>query len=480
MNFQKSIIAMLCLCTLPLTSYAAVDSAPTPLVSNGEDTPASEYRDYLIHYIANDISYCTGQLIHPRFILTNVHCMDYPDPYADQALTMHIELFGGMTKFNSDHVLATGVVGVHRLVHGDLDITGEYLSYLNQNIQTKINEWTEALYGSSFTGKLLFENLAPELEEGAADLALIELNQSIKLSSIALPQRTLKLQDDMTFDEFAFEHTFATRDWVMRGFGSSGYDDVPDPTVLQQFYPKFVVESHQVDCTFYEDDLEDQARLCEGGVPMVNENLGVRITPRIEAFTFNEQLPVTAAQPGDSGSGVYELGTDNVYSIATHRYNGIDSFGNVVWANGMITLDHVLYEMARRIDDIAAPTDVYLNGQTQSSISFSIQNHTMEPVTISEMLGNREVTSDCGESIAPTESCLITVDYSNELENASIDFTETFHFTDTAYTTVHVQVTPPTINYGEKSGGSTGLLSLLGLLVFVFRRSFKKQEPCHA
>ncbi len=474
MKLQKSIIAMLCLGALPFMSQAVVDSAPTPLVSNGEDTPASEYRDYLIHYIANDTSYCTGQLIHPRFILTNVHCMDYPDPYADQALSMHIQLFGGMTKFNNDKVLATGVVGVHRLVHGDLDITGEYLSYLNENIQTKINEWTDALYGSSFTGKLMFENLAPELEESAADLALIELNQPIKLSSIALPQRTLKLQDDMKFDDFAFEHTFATREWVMRGFGSSGDDSVPDPTVLQQFYPKFVIESHQVDCTFYEDGLEHQARLCEGGVPMVSENFGVRITPRIEAFSFNVQLPVTAAQPGDSGSGVYELGTDNVYSIASHRYTGTDESDNTVWANGMITLDHVLYEMARRIDDIAAPTDVYLNGQSNSSISFSIQNHTMEPHTIAEMIGNREVTTDCGETIEPTESCLISVDYSNKLKSASSDFTETFNFTDTAYTTVHVQVVPPAIDYGEKSGGSTGLLSLLGLFAFSLRRAFKK------
>ncbi|GLQ71241.1 trypsin-like serine protease [Vibrio penaeicida] len=469
MKSLKPLITIACIGLVPMICSAAEYSDPKPLVSNGADTPASEYNDYLIHFIANDTKYCTGQFISPKFILTNAHCVDIPDPFGEPKLSMDITVFGGMNKFDYSRVVAQGTVPVHRLVHRNMNVIDEYLDYFNPIVNAFISRWTNELYGEQFNGKMIFEGLAPSLYEGASDLALIEMNTEVPLTSIALPQRSLKLEEGMSFDDFKQSSMFANKSWIMRGFGSSGYDDVPDPTVLQQFKPNFVIDPHLVECTFYtEGDIG--SRMCDGDIPMVNEGFGVRITPRIEALSLNNKAPEVAAQPGDSGSGVYESGTDNLYSIATHLYESISEDGRLLWANGMVTLDHVLFEIARVIDDIVAPTDVYLDSTSDTSVTFAIQNHTLERVTFDEMVGNLDLLTDCGSAVEATESCLITIDFSDEIAHSPGGFTHTINFSNTSSTKIHVGPPADAKYSSEISGGSTGPIALLMTLLLGLRR----------
>ncbi|CCN40127.1 exported hypothetical protein [Vibrio nigripulchritudo FTn2] len=473
MKSLKPLFTVVCIGMAPLVCNATAYSDPKPLVSNGTDTPKSEYNDYLVHFIANDTQYCTGQFISPKFILTNTHCMDTPNPNGEPKLNMDISVFTGVNKFDYSQVIAQGTVPVHRLVHKNLNVIDEYLKYFNPIINDFIPKWTNELYGEQFSGKFIFEDLAPNFTEGASDLALIELPTEVNLSSIALPQRTMKLEQGMSFVDFQNNSSFLNKSWIMRGFGSSGYDDVPDPTVLQQFEPMFVIDPHAIDCTFYKED-DSSTRLCNGGMPMVDEGFGVRITPRIEALTFNPSTPEVAAQPGDSGSGVYELGTDYLYSIATHLYERSTEDGSIIWANGMMTLDHVLFEIARIIDDIVAPTDVYLDSSSDTTVSFAIQNHTLERVTFEEMIGNIDLSSTCGDAIEATESCLLTIDFTDEIARSPEGFTHTINFSDSSSTRIHIGTSNKFNSESEISGGSTGPLALVFGLFIVLLRYIKQ------
>lgn len=455
---KTTLLASVCL--LAANSYAA---DPIPLVSQGTDTPAEEYRDYLIHFITGNV-YCTGQFIHPRFILTNAHCVGDPNPNGEQSYELPVTVYGGMRKFDSNNVIANTNGKVHRLVWSEISVEQEYRDYLEPLINQKMEEWSNEAWGDWVESSLILDSLSDSSLLVAADLALIELPNAVSLESIALPRRSMLLTESMSMDRFIESTNYLSMSWVARGFGTNGDDSVPDPTVLQQFYPKFAVNPHAIQCSFYQEGHEDSWRFCDGQ-PMVNEKFGLRVNMQIEAISFDPELPYTAAQKGDSGSGIYQRDTDFLYTIMTHLYSGTS------FANGSLSLDHVLPEIGRRINSISAPTRVTVDAEKASIAQFYIQNHTPEDIDLSALLGNIDHIAECGDTIRKEQACLLTFDLSHDIAATTQDFTKVLHFGPDATTTIRVQM--PYVPYsGNKSGGGIGLGCLVAIGLLSARKRF--------
>ncbi|QFT13293.1 trypsin-like serine protease [Vibrio sp. THAF190c] len=439
---------------------AALVSINAHAVRFGTDVSEDDYRDHTVRFQVENgngstIS-CGGLLIAGEYILTAGHCSgsstyaaNYTEyiPWLDGGASNDISVFVGIDYNGTEH----------KTTYSNMDVYGSFESAHN-SLLTELT-YLESIFGASkFTAQRGWQDLDWTRRTGFRDIALIKLNTKIE------QQHQAALMP--VFDSVSSSYNIVSGDtFTFRGWGRT--ETGASPSTMQEtslalpFTESQYNPNKPVDSSSTTTDCSASVANCE-----------LRIK---DYMVIKPTVVGGTASSGDSGTPML-TSEDRAFAIAStenaaHTQNFFTNIGSY------------LENIASEINKVTAPSSMSFDMDTDATdtlvTTFQVQNLTQFTDNISPSLTgdthNFEV-SGCDSDLDTYQFCKVTVRVNPNGNAQTNDSNVVLHLNDTNNTMIPISLTvkdssvtpPPTDTGGSSSGssgGSTGLFSLLGLLM---------------
>jgi secreted trypsin-like serine protease len=460
----------------PLVTIAvigALTSLNAQAVKLGTPVSESEYNDHTVRFEVRDnngyLTTCGGLLIAGEYILTAGHCTGVGTyganheeyiPYLSYGASDSIDIYQSIYRYD-DATASTTYTVVD--IYGDFDTA--YRTYLDEYAIIK------STYGA---GKFSTQDSVID-----ADMISARNRRDISLIKLGTPvAQTTHAELIPIFDSSNSTFNVTTGDqFTFKGWGNT---TTGAPEQMQKATFEVARESGLY-APQVAEDFSNGAIECHGGSTGCFYQFS-------DSFITNPTTVGGTASSGDSGTPMLK-GDNSMFSIAISENSNGENF--------FINVGAYLETITAAIDKVIAPAMMNFTFDTSGAVdthtsTIKVQNLTGSTETLSPSLTgdtHNFTVSGCNTTIAPQESCDLTVTVNPNANAITSDTSATVHLNDVAFTEIAIShkyqaptEDPDNGDYGcvgcdgESGGGSGGSSSigmLLGLLVLLRLRKNK-------